>query len=62
MLIAGEKPIIAKKFMSQMDVWAKANGAQAVETFSTEDTVKINERLGMSKMYVLMRRSLEGKD
>lgn len=60
--MAGEKPILARKFMPQVELWAIENGAQAMETFATPETVKLDMRLGMEPLYTLMRKPLTRKD
>jgi hypothetical protein len=60
--MAGAKPILAQKFMPQVESWAMENGAQALETFATPETVKLDMRLGMKPLYTLMRKPLERKD
>lgn len=60
--IAGENPIVSQKFMPQIEAWAIANGATAMETFATPETVKLDMRLGMKPLYTLMRKPLVGKD
>jgi len=60
--IAGENPIVSQKFMPQIEAWAMMNGATAMETFATPETVKLDMRLGMKPLYTLMRKPLERKD
>ena len=55
---AGEKPLLAFKFQPALECWARANGAEFIETFATPETVKLDMRVGMKPLYTLMRMPL----
>lgn len=54
----GENPLIAFKFMPGIEDWAKANGADFIETFATERMHKFAQRMGGKDVYTLMRKAL----
>jgi hypothetical protein len=59
MAISGRKPLLAFKFQPALECWARANGAEALETFATPKTIKLDERIGMKAVCTLMRMSLQ---
>lgn len=55
---AGHNPLLIKKFMPSVELWAKANGATFLETFAHPRIVKLDERLGFKTESVYMTKDL----
>lgn len=55
---AGKNPILTLKFMPAVEIWAKANGAEELETFATHKAMRLMERMGLKEEYVFMRKPL----
>lgn len=55
---AGEKPLLMRKFMPWVKVWAKENGATHLETYANQRAKKYMERLGFGEIYSYMRAEI----
>lgn len=56
--MAGEHASLGFKFFPAVEVWARENGATAIESLATPKMVKYEEHLGFKQTYTLMRKAL----
>jgi len=55
---AGKNPLLTLKFMPAVETWARANGADELETLATFKAEPLMRRMGFQEAYVFMRKPL----
>lgn len=56
--VVGENARVTLKFMPAIEQWAVANGADCLEAWAAPHAEKYVEKLGLTPVYKLMRKSL----
>jgi len=60
--VAGEHPLVFGKFWKGLELWAKENGAEFIESFATEKAESLCKRMGMKEVYTVLRKQLMVKE